>query len=216
MTPPKLDRELHDRIETGSASGMSFIRHPLVCTLYLSDHDNERLNMMLAWKKDKLNKLLAANDFEGAVWLYERPFRFPAFQKYASLMSDGCYWTVLSGVWTDSENIWQNFDEWVQFWSSKRQGQETVMDQAEWLAYQALPEVVTVYRGTERGRKLGMSWTLSRKRAEWFAKRFQRRPLVVTGTVAKRHVLAVFHGRNEDEVVVLPRHVKQLQREELK
>jgi hypothetical protein len=51
----------------------------------------------------------------------------------------------------------------------------------------------------------GLSWTLDRDKAIWFAKRFSMlprlTPRLVEGFVHKRHVLAYFGGRKEKEIV---------------
>jgi len=88
-----------------------------------------------------------------------------------------------------------------------------------------LPETVTIYRGTYRrgtdsdlDRRVGISWTTDRTKAEWFARRFalnERNPVLLTGRVRKRHIIACFTGRNENEVLVLPKHVRGRTEEEL-
>src|SRR5437660_6332003 len=69
----------------------------------------------------------------------------------------------------------------------------------------ALPETVTVYRGTMRpGRRIGISWTTDKAKAEWFARRFafgEMRPVLFTGRVRKSKIIACFTGRNESEVL---------------
>lgn len=110
---------------------------------------------------------------------------------------------TLSSVWVDSENIWQNQGFW-----------ETVlvedgrmwMDEDDQAIYDALPDEVTVHRGCIEGQNEdGMSWTTDLNTARWFAQRFTdkgRTPIVVTGTVDKRDIVACFSARSEHEVVV--------------
>ena len=80
----------------------------------------------------------------------------------------------------------------------------------------ALPERVTVYRGVNAySEPSGLSWTLDRERAEWFARRFPERPdypglvfsYVITGRVLRGRIIALFNARQESEVVVFPRYV---------
>ena len=55
-----------------------------------------------------------------------------------------------------------------------------------------------------------MSWTLDRKTADWFAHRFGEEGTVYEAQIRKEHILALFTGRNESEVIVDPRHLEQI------
>lgn len=69
---------------------------------------------------------------------------------------------------------------------------------------------LTVYRGDPDG-NLGMSWTLSKTTARFFAKRYGTgaNPTIFRYVVEhKREVLAYFTGRNEAEIVLNPTLVR--------
>jgi hypothetical protein len=80
--------------------------------------------------------------------------------------------------------------------------------------YDALPDVVTVYRGTVKaeadGELTGVCWTLQREKAIWFATshgRFRNRkspPVLLTASIEKHEILGLLTGRNEDEVILHP------------
>ena len=56
-----------------------------------------------------------------------------------------------------------------------------------------------------------LSWTTSKKTAEWFSNRFQQGDGVVySATIDKKYVYAYFGGRNEDEVIVDPAKLEDL------
>jgi hypothetical protein len=79
-----------------------------------------------------------------------------------------------------------------------------MMDTPECMAWDALPERLTVYRGCGPVNMLGASWSLSREVAARFPflhRYRQDEALLVTATVRKDRVLAVKLGRNEAEVV---------------
>lgn len=79
--------------------------------------------------------------------------------------------------------------------------------------YQELEDTVTVYRGvTSYNAKniKALSWTLDRETAEWFAHRFGEEGTIYEAQVRKEHILALFTGRNESEVIVDPRHLEQI------
>ena len=66
---------------------------------------------------------------------------------------------------------------------------------------------MTVYRGVtsvNRSRVHAMSWTLNPETAKWFAHRFGENGTVYEAKIQKAHILALFNGRNESEIVVDP------------
>ena len=69
---------------------------------------------------------------------------------------------------------------------------ESLMDEEERAAHQALED------------------TLDRKTADWFAHRFGEEGTVYEAQIRKEHILALFTGRNESEVIVDPRHLEQI------
>lgn len=87
------------------------------------------------------------------------------------------------------------------------------LDPAARSFYDALPEVVPVWRGCEQGRERGLSWTTDRATAEGFAegKRIvNKTPTLARAEILKRHILAVFVERQECEIVLDPRHLRRL------
>ena len=85
----------------------------------------------------------------------------------------------------------------------RRADKAFLMDEDEQKQYSALPKEITVYRGIRgRGRLEALSWTLDIDKAEWFAKRWNKGGKVYSAMVKKEDVLAVFTSRNEDEIVV--------------
>ena len=87
------------------------------------------------------------------------------------------------------------------------------MDEEERTAHQALEDTVTVYRGvTPYNAKniRALSWTLDRKTADRFAHRFGEEGTVYEAQIRKEHILALFTGRSESEVIVDPQHLEQI------
>jgi len=79
-----------------------------------------------------------------------------------------------------------------------------MMATPECMAWEALPERLTIYRGCGPSNMLGASWSLSREVAARFPflNRYrQDEPLLVTATVRKDRVLALKLDREEAEVV---------------
>ena len=88
-----------------------------------------------------------------------------------------------------------------------------LMDEEDYQQFQDLDDVVTVYRGvTSMNAKnvKALSWTLDRDTAEWFAHRFGENGTVYEAQIQKQHIYAYFSGRNEDEVIVDPKHLTEI------
>jgi uncharacterized protein len=70
-----------------------------------------------------------------------------------------------------------------------------------------------VFRGHKRENQKGFSWTLAYTTAKWFGRRYveEGRANVSEGVVRKSDIIGLVLGRHEMEVVVDPRHVRDLQ-----
>ena len=85
-----------------------------------------------------------------------------------------------------------------------------LMDPEERSQLRALEDTVTVYRGVRSSRPgsvKALSWTLSRDTAQWFANRYGKAGTVYEATIEKKHIHALFLGRNEYEVIVDPKYL---------
>lgn len=90
-----------------------------------------------------------------------------------------------------------------------------MMTETEVGTYQALPDIVTVYRGAGRINRMGASWSLD----EQVARRFptlnryrQKTPMLYTARVPKERILAVKLDREEAEVITLAAVIIKSQR----
>ncbi len=77
---------------------------------------------------------------------------------------------------------------------------------------------LTVYRGIRAsGRRRGVSWTLDRERACWFARWYSSPTsppgILCTAEIPPEHVLGIFRGRGEAEVVVDPKRLRRVREE---
>ncbi len=74
-------------------------------------------------------------------------------------------------------------------------------------------EKLTVYRGVtpynEKNLK-ALSWTVSKNKAEWFAKRFSEKGKVYQAEIPTGSILAYFEKRNESEVVLDPSKLENI------
>jgi hypothetical protein len=79
--------------------------------------------------------------------------------------------------------------------------------------YASLPDLISIYRGCERGRERGLHWTTDKAVAGKFAEGRRwtnRQPTLAQAQIPKQYVLAVFTDREEHEIVVDPRRLRRL------
>ena len=80
--------------------------------------------------------------------------------------------------------------------------------------FDALPDLVQVYRGCAAYRTRGISWTADRDVGMKFARgiRFDNEPdrVLVEAIIPKQAIFAVFTDRKESEIVLDPEHLRQL------
>ena len=146
-----------------------------------------------------------------------RPLYLPAFFKYTEkYLSKEDFSRFLGSMWTLVE--FPNADptvspaEFVRYF--QQADKEILMEEGDYKRYLSLPDELMVYRGAKpKGEVLALSWTLSKKKAEWFANRFQSDGTVYRAKIAKEHVLAYLNCRSEQEVVVNYRKLFDITRE---
>lgn len=117
---------------------------------------------------------------------------------------------IVREVWIDTELPWALQEVWEDVWSLSYIDVMTVEEKD---ALAELSDPVEVFRGfTARPDAedpppwWGLSWTLNRSKAEWFARRFSADGdgCVARAKVPKKLIRALLLERNESEVVVLP------------
>lgn len=95
----------------------------------------------------------------------------------------------------------------------KRSDPSSLMDEAEREQLAALDDTITVYRGVTsiNNKNLrALSWTLDYETADWFAHRFKEDGAVYEAQIDKKHIFALFNGRNESEIVLDPKYLKDI------
>lgn len=189
------------------------LKHPLVYSVPYHAMLAKWTNAMLAQKTVAIEEASRKQDWHRVVFLHERPWRIDAFSRHASQMTDEQYWSLLGQIYTDSENVAENFELWGAMLCAARPQREAMMAEQEHAVLKALPAEVEVFRGDIRRTPSDYSWTLDRDVAHWFAERTARMEnrrcaLVLTGRLCKEDVLAYKDNRSEKEIIALPQHVR--------
>ncbi len=128
-------------------------------------------------------------------------------------LSDKQYWEGLSCAYLSSDDLYSARHMVKLLFSDKRPGREYLMTPDDLKVYKSLPEKVTIYRGMTqaeaRKKEYGISWTLTKERAEFFAYTYIRnhrtrkwKKTVVEMQVDRDRIIAYFNERKEQEVIV--------------
>ena len=122
-------------------------------------------------------------------------------------VSEKEYIEIVRDWYTHSEFVHQDMQKWRDTFASIK-NTNLLMDNEELAFYKNLPDKITIYRGGYS--KRGISWTLNKDIAEWFAKRFKpvNIPETVNTKVFKKEVyrdncIAFFNCRKEEEIIYL-------------
>lgn len=123
---------------------------------------------------------------------------------------------LLADAWTTSEN--PNNDANVSLdlvikWF-KQSDKHILMSESELEYYNSLPNEFTVYRGVgSKSNPNGLSWTQDVEQAVWFSQRFDNDTgYTLSGIAQKENVLAYFNRRDEEEIVINPKTLKNIER----
>ena len=189
---------------------MTVLKHPLLISMW-SEPLESSLRSLVDAQVARAKKCLAENKFSKYVQLHERPYQIDALLQFAGQIPTADeYWGLVSRIWIKAEFPHERLVEWQTAWT----GQCTEFQAFRYLAMskegveclRALPEEVPVYRGQELRHPFGISWSIDKDKAVWFAKRFQRyrnTPMcVVEGLVQKRDATALLLERGESELVI--------------
>lgn len=112
---------------------------------------------------------------------------------------------IMHEVWISVENINNNVNvsQMETLKMLRKCNQKYLMGQENYEVYENLPDTFTVYRGLqENAQEDGLSWTLSKDVAEWFASRFENDGEIIEKMVHKTEVIAYFNDRDEEEIVL--------------
>lgn len=158
--------------------------------------------------KRRFDECVEAGDWNSATWLTARPYRIELLIEHGDRMDEPTYWGLLGDVIVDSENLWQYrkvIRALVTPAHKDVRGRLLMMDPEERAWFESLPDTVTAYRGCLPHNRRGWCWTLDETQALWFARRFHRQQgLVLTASIDKADIIAVFQRRERDEVFIDP------------
>jgi len=210
--PDGIDEELEDYVYDDPLFGPS-IKHPLFFWIApITPEVTDLINASFAQKRASADEALAKKNWGKYIYLHERPYRIDAFEDVMDEMTDQEYWSRLSDIWVDSENIGAQPSRWRELLLSDRGSRESFMNENERAELAKLPQKFTVYRGYSENdqEEFGMSWSTDAEVAEWFARRFARddeKIIMESLEISKDEVFAYVTRRGEDEIILDIRNV---------
>lgn len=116
------------------------------------------------------------------------------------------WFATVGDIWDVCDNIGPHSAALKKFLVETEEHWHHLMDDAEFEAWQSLPDMVTIYRGCGEENRLGVSWSLDRVVAEGFPflNRYeQKEPRLLTAVVPKLRIIAVKLQRDEREIIAL-------------
>ena len=140
--------------------------------------------------------------------------KFQAFLAIKPLLKNRLYWYALQLAYTASDNLFDYKADVFKAFSADHTERDHLMNARERNYLNRLPDEITIYRGMTKSEldsgNFGISWTLNRERAEFFAKTYARNyatdkyeKVVHALTIKKQDVIAYFAGRKEFEIIYL-------------
>ena len=204
------------------------VQHPFtksgMCMVKIEGEDQminitaSKENLQL-WQKE-MSEFLEHADLS-MIYTFLNPSYGLVFLKYAEpYLSQRDFSEMLADIWILSEN--PNCDANVSKTDLRKMFREAdpavLMSEDERKMLSELDDIVIVYRGvTSHNSKniRAMSWTLRQETAEWFAHRFGENGIVYEAQIDKKHIFAMFNGRNESEVIVDSRYLTGIEETEV-
>ena len=167
------------------------------------------------WQKQMEKQIELARSAFHIHFMIAKPYRL-AFLKYARpFLSRADFSEILSDAWIRSEypSYDPNVNQSEQLAMFRAADPAVLMDEDEYETFSSLEDSITVYRGVtsyNAENVKALSWTLNYDTAVWFAHRFGEDGTVYEAQVAKKHILALFNSKSEQEVIVDPQHLIEI------
>lgn len=174
------------------------------------ENDEKQTRLERISKADKFSQCLSAinkgNRFDYLNWLHKD-----------NLITDQECADEVYSIWTMQENFYRCGMSKEKLIKMMKMAEKSPLLQSD-IDDLSDNNTVTIYRGVKVNNYRGLSWTIDKSVAEWFARRFRHNGdscYLFTGIINKKDILALFSSRNEKEVVCDYRKIKNVRCEEI-
>lgn len=167
------------------------------------------------WRKAMAEQIEQAEKAHEIYMMVNKPYAL-TFLKFAEpYLSREDFSAILSSAWIMAEAPNQDINVNKRSLAAmfRKADPSVLMDDEEYTQFRDLDDTVTIYRGVtpyNAENIKALSWTLDREKAEWFAHRFGEDGTVYVAQIDKKHIFALFTGRNESEVIVDPKYLTDI------
>jgi hypothetical protein len=206
FSPMNLPRDLRGCVRSQPFGGSMF-RHRFYVQVMYNKSFNRQIVKCIRYKEGLAKEYLLQKKFDEYVFLHERPYRLHALLEVFDKLKPATASCLVRSVWVDSEFPSVNIEIWNTLF--RKIDVTKAMSRPEKTLVRNLSDNVSVFRGvsskTKRfvpERAVGLSWTLDKEKAKWFACRFGGDPHLLSATIPKESVRMVILSRGESEVIV--------------
>lgn len=121
------------------------------------------------------------------------------------------FWPVFLNTWPNCGGTWPYQPKLLDMLRHHADQERAInyMHPAAIEFFDALPPVVTAFRGCDRDRVLGLPWSISQGIAKQFADDHLH-PVLATAKIGRRAIFAVSGDRLEFEIIVDPKYLRKL------
>lgn len=165
----------------------------------------------------KIEGLKRSKTVSQIFWMINKPDRLQVLQFLSGVYTfeKREYAELLREVWITTEFPHQmpNRNIMRLFESADAQ---FLMTEEENKALGSMENEFPVYRGLQdnKTRHKALSWTINYEIAHWFANRWNKTlgtPKIIKSQIEKKHVFAYINARNEEEIILNPKHLKKME-----
>lgn len=191
-----------------------FLNHPFTdsVVVYINDRFVNVLEEPEEWRTYVYEIISRANSVDEIFAYIRSPWQL-FFLKLVKAELEEDFPRLLANAWISSEN--PNKDpnvsnkELIKWF--KEADKKGLMSEKELKELEAMPEYIHIYRGIgSESNPEGLSWTLSRKKAIWFATRWKDEGIVKEGWLHKKDCMAFFKGHGEEEIIAEYKNVENI------
>ena len=160
-----------------------FITHPVLETrvAYLTSESRmfdifDEPETYKKWLEEIENTINSATTLSRLIRLIRKPYLLGFFKYICNALSEEDFAETLGDIWCDTETPSDetnaSHSDKVRWF--KMANKKYLMTDKEYEVFLNLPDKIILYRGCRKPEKEhGMSWTLNKDKAEWFARRYE-------------------------------------------
>ncbi len=204
-----------------------FVHHPFITNNPVFIKENGEIkqfdifkdkNAMSNYLKSFADKIKNQKEFMDILLIVNKPYRLLFYNICSSLLDKKDFANGLRFAWVSSENPNKDINTKVEDLIKlfKMADKNILMNESDFKVYNDLPDEVEIYRGSHHEKDFNaISWTTNYGTAEWFAKRFYKDGYVFKAKISKKNIFAFFNDRNEFEVIIDYKKIKDLSYEKV-